>query len=408
MPGPRRISEVGKQETEPVMDRRRAVWTSLSGLLAIAAVASADPSIPALAPYAALHPGLTVTGAVSYEPGTGAFDRDGHRHSDAFPAIGGGNETPAVRGDLNFAWTFPLFQDEGVPFLSTRLHTFRLTLRGDPLLDATGPVADFASANGHVPAEDGIGDLTFEIGSFLWGSESWEARGGTPPRTILALMAIDLPVGIYDTDAAVNSGSNTFAFRPTLGAHTQILPTVFADTGLAYEWRKTNEDPAFGGLDPSEPGNRLFADAALSWRAWPSLYVSGLLRYRNGRPNGYVDPMFAPNAPTPPAGFENRPALSHYEDDGSWLLSVGPRADWFVGQNVRLGASALFPLAGEGGQFVLPFENRLQGCEQLAGGCTPSDGGSVLVDGLGQARALASPTIRLDLTWAFGQGGSWP
>jgi hypothetical protein len=372
--------------------------------------AALEPPLPDLAGHFPLYPGLYASTNLSWTRGSRSFDKDGDR-KDAFPATSGRSDSAeALRGELSFAWTFPLFQDEGIPFLSTRLHTFRVIFRGSPRLGLSGAFADFAADRGVSEPEDGLGDLSFEAGSWLVGTGHW--RDGEPDRfALLALLALDLPVGAYDPDAPVHSGTNVFAFRPTLGAFARLGPRTFLDGAVAYEIPGRNDEAAFGRLDPTEPGARLFFDGAISWRIFPSIYLSGFLRYWKSRPNAYEDPQFAPDAPPPSPGFESRPVPGRYRDDGAWLLLLGPGIDWFATQRMRLGFHAYFPVAGAGGQFVLPFEQRPQDCAELAPdepGCAPVPAGQATVDGLGPARAVASPVLWFGMTYGFPQGGSWP
>ena len=48
------------------------------------------------------------------------------------------------------------------------------------------------------------------------------------------------------------------------------------------------------------------------------------------------------------------------------------------------------------------------GCTPGGSGCTTSDGGSVLVDGMGPARSYASPRLTLAITYQFGLGDFYP
>jgi hypothetical protein len=305
-----------------------------------------------------------------------------------------------------------------VPFFANRLHTVRLhsgysrnTTRGaladfarDTSDDATTQ-ADSLGVNSH-----GLSDLTLEFGSWLVGSSDWRNHQQTP-YSLLLLIGAQLPTGYYDRDAPSSPGNNTGAGHVQLGGYWQPWNGAHLEAGAGYRAYLKNQDPAFGGLHPTNQGDTLFWDASFSQRLFPGWYAGVFADGHDSAANSYADVRFAPNAPAAPStvpASDNYPTPGVYEDAGTSLLRAGVSLQGFVAQRWQLGLHYAMPLSGKSGEFDLPYSNRQPaGCTVGATGCNVTAGDTVHVDGLGAARVYASPSVALTLRYQFGQGDSY-
>jgi hypothetical protein len=410
------------QESKGQMSRTalfaRRAGQALLALLPLAASA-AEPA-PQFGRYMPLYPGLYLDAGYAWDDADRSFDQAGDEQDSAAPQAGGQTAFPERRLHASLTWHLPLFETAGLPFFSSRTHLLRLTLR-QASVRTDGRLADFAadaSDDADTEADDlrnngsGVGDLSFEFGSFLLGSpnSAWR-QGERSPYAVLATVGVRLPFGQYDRDAAVNAGSNTAAAQLQLGGHWQPWSGGLLDAG--YTWRHyfDNEDPAFGALAPARQGSDQLIDLSLAQRLVSGLYASVYGLDRRGGKNRYVNPRFSPNPP-PPApvlgGSDNFPTPGSYQDEGTALREAGLGLHWFVGQRVLLGLQYSHPLSGESGQFLLPYTDRAPaGCTPGGLGCSLSEGETVRVDGLGAARVYASDRWTLSLRYQFGQGDAY-
>lgn len=366
-------------------------------LLLIAPLAQAAEPAPAFGRYLPLYPGLYADAGFTVDAGDRAFTQSGARADSATPGDGIDVKFPQTRAQVDFTWTFPMFESRDLPFFSDRLHTLRIAL---PYLQSQAKGLSGGAGSG-------IGDARLEFGSFLYGSQDWRTRPDTP-LAVLLLAGISVPTGSYDPDAPVNAGDNHYAWSATLGAHWRPWSGGFVEAGAGYRWNERNHEPAYGALAPAREGDVQLYDFSFTQRVLPNLYAGLFFADREGARDLYVNPRAAPNAPVPPGGASNAPVAGRYHDDGTALRRLGLQLHGFLTQRWMLSASYAHPLAGKSGEFSLPFENRTPaGCIPGALTCAVSAGGTVREDGLGAARVFASDSFGLSLTYSFGQGDAY-
>lgn len=390
--------------------------------LAAGATPAADPP-PLFGRYLPMHPGLYLQTGYGIDDRDRSYDQSGHEQPSAAPQAGGRTQLPENSLTVRFNWHFPLFEGEDIPFLSSRTHVARLTLRHHRVR-TRGTLADFVADTSDDASSDaddlrnngsGVGDPTVEFGSFLFGAPvaATRGQGERPPYSLLLLAGFTAPFGTYDRDAPTSSGSNTASAHLQLGGHWQPRPGTFLEAGFTYREYFQNYDPAFGALEPANQGDDRILDLSLTQRVWRGLYLSGYGLDRQGGSNLYENPRFAPNRPVPggllpdPSNvlYDNFPNAGSYRDGGTALREVGGGLQWFATQKLLLGLHYSHPLSGESGQFLLPYTDRTPaGCTPGGLGCSLTPGETVLVDGMGAARSYASPRWTLTLAWQFGLG----
>ncbi len=395
----------------------------LSLLVCGPAAAQQAEFAPDFGRYMPLYPGLYFNGGYAQDERDSTFDQDGHERDSAAPQAGGKTRFPEKTALASFTWHFPMFESQNLTFFSSRTHMARVTLRYTNTR-TEGRLAEFAadtSDDASTDADDlrnngsGIGDLTLEFGSFLYGSSTpgWRTRERTP-LAVLLLFGATFPTGVYDRDAPINSGDNTTsAIHAQLGVHWQPWRGGFLDVGGGYREYFQNYDPKFGATAPANQGDAIFWDASFGQRLWSGLYGTVFATHRQSDPNLYENPRFAVNkpsagSPNPALSADNFPTPGIYYDRGTELTTVGLSLSYFLSQRWLLAVNYSQPQSGKSGQFLLPYTDRQPaGCTIPSTGCTLSEGETVLVDGMGPARSYSSDRLMLTATYNFGLGDAF-
>jgi hypothetical protein len=397
----------------------RGCGRGIAGLLAglLAASAGAQELPPMFGRYMPLYPGLYLTAGYGQSEQDGSYDRHGNEQDSAAPLAGGQTAFPTRDLVTAFTWHFPMFESSNVPFFSSRTHMARITLRYRDV-ETEGRLAAFVadtSDDASTDADDlrnnggGIGDPSFEFGSYLLGSPSdqWRSRTSVP-YAVLLLVGARMPGGVNDRDAPVSAGDNTWSAHVQLAAHWQPWPGGFIDAAYGHREHFQNYDAAFGALYPTNQGDDRYWDISLAQRLTSGLYLSAFAKERRGDPNRYESPRFAPNKPPPPnttPPSDNYPRPGDYFDDGTELREAGASLALFLSQRWLFGLHYTQPVAGRSGQFLLPYNNRQPAqCTPGGVGCTVTPGATVLVDGMGPARSFSSEHWMLTLSYNFGLG----
>ena len=370
---------------------------------------------PAFARYMPLYPGQYGDVQMLRSANDRSFDTQGQERDTATPTLAG--QTRVSRTDLiaGLTWHLPLFEDYDIPFISRTQHLLRVQLRYANT-GTDGPLAAFIaddSDDASTDADDlrsdgsGIGDVTVEAGSFLYGAGDWRSRERTP-LAVLLKAGLRVNVGNYDRDAPTSAGTNTPAFHAVLGVHWQPWPGGFVDAGLGYREYFKNQDPAFGALAPSQQGDDTWLDLSVAQQLGRRAFLTLSYLDRDGDPNRYDQVRFAPNPPEPPPNSDNFPTPGRYADNGTALRRLGLSLDLFASQRWQLGLRWEHPLSGRSGGFALPYTNRTpEGCTPGATGCMTSEGETVFVDGYGPARVFASDRWALTARFQFGEGDTF-
>lgn len=392
--------------------RHVAALLAAAAALPIAGAATAAEPPPQFGRYMPLFPGLYITGGYAQDDRDSVYDQTGEKRDSASPSAGGSTAFPEKTVTTEFLWHFPMFEAAALPFISSRTYFARAALsytetrtEGRLAVFAADPSDDNATEADKLENNgSGIGDLTLEFGGYLYGSPSpgWRARERTP-LAVLTSLAVNLPYGNYNRDAAISSGTNTTWAQARVAAHWQPWLGGFVDAGYAYRAYFQNYDAAFGRTMPTDPGDDQLIDASLAQRVLPGLYAGAFATRRTGAANRYESPRFAVNPPPPTQTTSMSPVPGYYYDDGVSLTTAGLSLSYFVTQRWLAALHYTRPLAGSSGEFDLPYEEHSPaGCKDGATNCSLAPAGSVHVDGLGQARAYASDRLMLTLTHSFG------
>lgn len=391
-------------------------WVALAALLAGGA-AAAQEAAPQFGRYMPMYPGMYFNGGYLQDERDAAFDQSGAERDSAAPSAGGRTAFPHQTLLGTFTWHFPMFESYDLTFISSRTHLARVSFSYTDT-KTEGRLAEFAADSSDDRSTEadklendgsGNGDLTLEFGSYLFGSPApqWRERRGSP-FAMVAMAGANLPFGAYNRDAPISAGSNTAWAQGRLGLHWQPWNRGFIDFGLAYREYFQNYDAAFGRTMPTQQGDDKFADLSYTHRVLRNLYVGTFGTRRQGEPNLYENPRFAPNAPPPTATTSMAPAPGNYRDGGTALTTIGASLNLFLTQRWLASLHYMRPHSGKSGEFDLPYnEHSPAGCKFGATGCSTTPEGTVHVDGLGPARSYSSDRLMLSVTYNFGLGDAF-
>jgi hypothetical protein len=225
-------------------------------MLGVSASAPGADVAYTLMPYRPWYPALHLEASLDSTAGDARFDDSGERRDSAVQGLDRRSAFPRREARLALAWTFPLFEQEALPFVSRRLHTARLrTAYVD--LDADGGIAAFVDARPRLQSpQSGLGDVELEFGTWLSGSSGWR-QGQVDALSTLLLFGLRLPVGVADVDAPASAGTRALAASLKLGAHAAIWRGATIDAGLGWRVHARNPEPMFGACTPcSRPPGR--------------------------------------------------------------------------------------------------------------------------------------------------------
>lgn len=198
-------------------------------------------------------------------------------------------------------------------------------------MDVILPLVSLDVHPGKVPvlsASSGVGDIL--IGPFI----QWDPIMG--PKGPIFMHRIELenlvPSGSYNTNRALNPGSNFYSFNPYWAGTFFILPEWTATCRVHYLWNAKNDDPNrtfFPGASDTQAGQAMHINFASEYEALPKQLRLGV--------NGYYLKQFT-NSEVDGHGIPN---------SREQVLGVGPGALYSFSQNDHLFFNAYFETQAE-------------------------------------------------------------
>ena len=344
---------------------------TLIGLLLAGCCGTANAGFiftPHLAEYSRLPRGQYTEATFIYTAIDEVYDSNGDEQPLGSGAIRGGEEVQATLFLLKYLWIGNVFRDSNVPILKDHDQFFRVisTLQHQ---QATGEVTDLSRRFGLRSNGSGFGDL-FVLGGLYgdahrWGPLHWNGLFAT---------TLKIPVGEYDERALLNPGTNYWTVAPQLAMHQNWFGRLFVDATIARQFNGDNDDPAYGGLVPSEPADVETAEINFTWKFSERWFADMGVSYRASvGPNKFENPSInlADQPTTPDTGcaslgiaaadcpgavFFLAPQSGTYQDEGTRGV-LGTLGFYYIYRTSAVfNARVAIPLSGKGSQFDLPFD----------------------------------------------------
>lgn len=122
----------------------------------------------------------------------------------------------------------------------------------------------------------GLGDLN--VGPFL----QWDPIMGEKGPIFVQRIELTfiLPTGKYDSNKALNPGSNFVSFNPYWSGTLFLGPKATISTRIHYLWNAKNEDPNTpGAIDDTQAGQAVHANFAANYEVVPKKLRLGINGY---------------------------------------------------------------------------------------------------------------------------------
>lgn len=145
-------------------------------------------------------------------------------------------------------------------------------------IDLIVPVVGTDLDPGSLPITDngcGLGDIL--IGPFL----QWDpiVRDGRPIFAHRVELQTIFPTGQYNSDDAINPGSNVYSFNPYWAATWFVTPRWETSVRVHYLWNSENDDPGNPLLSDVRSGQAVHLNFAASYEVLPRRLRAGINGY---------------------------------------------------------------------------------------------------------------------------------
>lgn len=374
---------------------------------------------PRLSEYARLAPGPYDDLSLLHTRIEDVYDQHGRKTTIGVPLIPPGGQVEIVQLMYKALWVGHPLRDSGIPVLEDHA-LFCRVIGSLGWQQASSAFAERGRKFGYTSGGSGPGDL---FG--LCGVYGVEHRWGALKFNGLFATTLKFPVGRYDRDALLNTGTNYWSTIPQLALHAELAGRLYLDATVAWQFNGRNDEPAYGGLTPTRPADVRNAEANLAWKFNEHWFADlGVSHRRSVGRNHYdkvdvhnVEPLEAETAcqtlsldattcsATRQFFVQSRPGS--YADGGvrGTLLTAG--LSYVYRSSSVFSLRLLQPAAGRGGQVDVPFDLYLAVPDverpgSLVPAPVPVAQTTTRLNGVQEAASMsASPLIELRLVYLF-------
>jgi hypothetical protein len=218
---------------------------ALGALCAVGAAQAGIIFTPHLSEYSKLPPGQYTEFMFVYTDIEDVYDRNGNRVHVGAPYVAPGESVQATLALMKFLWIGNVFRDTGIPVLNDHAQFCRV-IGGLGWQQSSSAVYERSRLFGLTSGGNGLTDL---FG--LCGIYSDDYRWGPMKTNALFATTVKFPVGRYDREALLNTGTHYWSYIPQLALHSELWGRVFIDATASYQFNENNDEPAYGGLTPT-------------------------------------------------------------------------------------------------------------------------------------------------------------
>lgn len=297
-----------------------------------------------------------------------AFDRDGDKVSVGTPFVEPGESVRLALLSYKALWVGNVFRDSDVWGLHDHDQFCRVILTAG-WQQATGGAVRRSRLFGFHSGGSGPGDLFVDC-----GSHGVEHIAGPVKFNGLLALGVKAPVGRYDEDSLLNTGTGYWTWFPQLAGHAELYGKLIFDGILALQVNGHDADPAYGGLVPDDPANVFNAEGNLAWKFDEHWFVNlGFSHLRTTGDNRYGQVDIESEEPLPAQDlcdvlhlgattcsstnlFYAKAVDGEYRDRGVRLSVVTAGVSYVYRSSSVVSLRALVPVSGRGSQIDVPFD----------------------------------------------------
>ena len=367
---------------------------------------------PHVSEYARLPRGSYVDTTLVHSAIDRIWDDSGNKVALGNTAIPPGESISATLVLGRYLWIGNLFENSGYRFLADRDQVLRV-IGTAGRQSATGAINELSRDFDLSTRGSGLGDVFL-----LAGVYGREYHLGPLHGNGLYTLTVKAPVGSFQRDSLLNTGTRYWSVIPQLSHHQDWFGKLSIDATAAVQINSAASSTAYGGLTPSKPASVLNLETNFAWKFSERWFAeAGLSHYRSLGSNRFdevslnladqpVPPTAACNTLLVPAAqcslldaFFLAPVAGRYRDRGIRNSIATAGFTYIYRSSAVVSLRAALPVAGRGSQFTVPYHVCLQAnCN--ADTELPGARQSARLSGVQEAAAIsASPYFELRLVF---------
>ncbi|WP_293370538.1 transporter [Nevskia sp.] len=367
---------------------------------------------PHVSEYAKLPRGGYLDTTLVYSSIDRIRDADGRKVALGNTAIPPGEAISASLLLGRYLWIGNFFENSGFKFLADRDQVLRV-IGTAGRQSASGAVNELSRDFGQSTRSSGLGDVFL-----LAGFYGREYHYGPLHGNGLYTLTVKAPVGSFQSDSLLNTGTRYWSVIPQLSHHQDWFGRFSVDATAAFQYNSAASRTAYGGLTPSKPASVFNLEANLAWKFSEHWFAeAGISHYQSLGSNRFDEvSLNLADQPVPPTAacetllvpaaqcglldtFFLAPVPGQYRDRGIRNSVATAGFSYVYRSSAVFSARAALPVAGRGSQFTVPYHVCLQApCN--ADTELPGARQNALLSGVQEAAAIsASPYFELRLVF---------
>lgn len=343
-------------------------WLAATCIALSAPAQAAIVFTPHAAEYSVLPRGTYLDTTVVHASIDRIRDAEGNKVPLGNTAIPPGAAIDATLLLGRYLWIGNLFEDTSLPFLADHDQLLRV-IGSAGRQSASGAINDLSRDFGLTSRGSGIGDLFLLAG--IYGRQY---HYGPLHGNGLYTLTVKAPVGSFQSDSLLNTGTRYWTVIPQLSHHQDWFGKLSIEATAAVQINSAASQTAYGGLTPSSPASVFNLETNFAWRFSERWFAeAGFTHFRSLGSNRFddvslnlvdqpVEPRTACNTLLVPAEqcslamtFFLAPVPGSYRDRGIRNNIVTAGFTYIYRSSAVASLRAALPVAGRGSQFTVPY-----------------------------------------------------